>query len=252
MALPLYLAMTAAEISSSDILPGRCAYMACHFSPYTQGLSNIPDALPPGSVLIVNDRLPCQGHSPDLVTGQLEYAVARLHCESVLLDFQRPPDSESETMISKIVRSLPCPVAVTEGFARNVGCAVFLSPAPLHIPLPNQLDPWHDREIWLEATLGQECIAITNQGACIASQFPPDGLSEGFYEEALCCHYRTEVDRNKILFTLFETPESLVKKLTFAASLGVTRAIGLWQELGTFQTGTEHDRCSIAPTEKPC
>ena len=40
MVLPLYLALTAAEISRISSPPALCAYMACHFSPYTEGISN--------------------------------------------------------------------------------------------------------------------------------------------------------------------------------------------------------------------
>ena len=234
MVLPLYLALTAAEISSQEVLPVPMAYMGCSFSPYSLGLSGIPTSLPEGCMLIVNDRMSCQGHSPDLVAGQLQEAVTRLSCESVLLDFQRPPESESKTMVSKIIQALSCPVAVAEEFAVHWDCPVFLSPAPLHIPLSEYLSHWQGREIWLEAALGQETITVTTQGTVTAVQFPPEGLTGGFYEETLCCHYRTKIDGDKILFTLFDTTENLKEKLDLAASLGVTRAVGLWQELKEF------------------
>ena len=234
MVLPLYLALTAAEISSLELLPVPMAYMGCSFSPYSLGLSGIPSSLPEGCMLIVNDRMPCQGHSPDLVVGQLEDAIARLHCESVLLDFQRPPESESEVLVEQIVQSLSCPVAVTEGFAAHLDCPVFLSPAPLNDPLTNHLASWQDREIWLEAALEQMELRVTQEGMSAVSQFPPEGLTGGFFEETLCCSYRTRVDANQIRFTLFDTRESLEKKLELAHSLGVSRAVGLWQELSKF------------------
>ena len=208
------------------------AYMACSFSPYTQGLSGIPSALPEGAMLILNDRMRCQGHSPDLVTGQLQEAVARLGCESVLLDFQRPQSPESDALVSRIVQSLPCPVAVTEGFAAQLDCPVFLSPAPLHLPLADHLAPWQGREIWLEAALGQTEILVTTEGTTAAARFPSERLDGGFYEETLLCSYQTKIGTDRVTFTLFDTPETLEKKLELAASLGVTRAVGLWQELG--------------------
>lgn len=189
--------------------------------------------------MILNDRMSCQGHSPDLVAGQLQEAVDRLGCESVLLDFQRPREPESDAIVSKIIHSLSCPVAVAERFAADLDCPVFLSPAPLHVPLADHLAPWQGREIWLEAALGQGEIIVTAQGTTAATQFPPDGFTGGFYEEALCCHYRTKIGGDRIVFTLFDTPESLEKKLEHAHSLGVKRAVGLWQELGTFPAGKE-------------
>ena len=235
MVLPLYLALTAAEISSQEVLPVPMAYMGCSFSPYSLGLSGIPTSLPEGCMLIVNDRMSCQGHSPDLVAGQLQEAVIRLSCESVLLDFQRPLDSESEAMVGLIVQFLSCPVAVTEGFARDLDCPVFLSPAPLNIPLADHLAPWQGREIWLEAALEQMELRVTSEGISAVSQFPPEGLSGGFFEQTLCCNYRTRVDADRIRFTLFDTLESLEKKLDLAADLGVRRAVGLWQELKGLQ-----------------
>lgn len=239
MVLPLYLARTNAEISVQQPLTGPMAYMACSFSPYTQGLSGIPAALPRGCILILNDRMRCEGHSPDLVAGQLQEAVSRLGCESVLLDFQRSHSPESTAMVTKIVHSLPCPVAVTEAFARDLDCPVFLSPAPLHVPLADHLAPWQGREVWLEAALEQTELLVTPEGITTTAQFPPEGLTGGFFEETLCCNYRTRVDAEQIRFTLFDTPESLEKKLELAHSLGVARAVGLWQELQTFPTGME-------------
>ncbi len=237
MVLPLYLAVTGAEMSGIASTAHPIAYMACHFSPYTQGLTNIPGQLPPDSMLILNDRMPCRGHSADLVVGQLQGIVERLGCESLLLDFQRPPEPESETMVRQIVQSLSCPVAVTEAFAHDLSCPVLLSPAPLHVPLGEYLAPWRGREIWLEAALEQGEITVTASGTDYTRQFPPDGLTDGFYEESLCCHYKTKSTPDRITFTLFDTPSSLQKKLDLAQSHGVSRAVGLWQELGTFLPG---------------
>lgn len=231
MVLPLYLAMTAAEISGQPFLPERLAYMACSFSPYSLGLSGIPSSLPEGSMLIVTDRMSCQSHSSDLVAGQLQDAVTRLSCESVLLDFQRPVEPQSEAVVSKIIQAAPCPVAVTEAFAASFSCPVFLSPAPLHVPLPEYLSPWQGREIWLETALCQEDILITSEGCSYIPRFPTDGMQGGFYDETLYCHYSTKTEPNSIRFTLFDTREDLDKKLELAHTYGVTRAVGLWQEL---------------------
>ncbi len=231
MGLPLYLAMTGAEMRAASQFPTHFAYMACHFSPYGEGITNIPDSLPEKAILILNDRMPCQGHSPNLVAQQLSDAVSRLGCESVLLDFLHPPDSESEAMVRTIVTALECPVAVSAGYAAGLHCPVFLPPCPLHIPLDEYLQPWKGREIWLEAALCQESVRITQKGADCIPQFPPEGLEGGFCEESLCCHYRIEANHDQITFTLFDTGASLEKKLERARSLGVNRAVGLWQEL---------------------
>ena len=232
MALPLYLAMTAPEIASIDRCPPCFSYMACHFSPYGQGLSNLPARLPEGSMLILNDNFPCQKHCPDLVSQQLGEVIEKFRCESLLLDFQRPPEPESEGIIAKILSALPCPAAVTPEYGKSAGCAVFLPPCPLHISLEEYLLPWKQREVWLEAALCQEDAVVTRDGTRFVPQFPADGLTDGFFEDSLHCLYKTQVSEDQIIFTLFDTPESLEKKLELARSLGVSRAVGLWQELG--------------------
>ena len=238
MALPLYLAMTAAELSSSAQIPRELAWMACHFSPWSQGLTNIPDTLPPGAILILNDREPCQGHSPDLIVQQLTDAVRKLGCESVLLDLQRPPEPEAMAIVSAITAALPCPVAVSEPYAQEFDCPVFLPPSPLHVPLGEHLAPWTGREIWLEAALCQEDAVVTPGGVTYVPQFPPERLAGGFAEDTLCCNYRTKLSESEVRFTLYDTQESLEKKLEQARTLGVTRAVGLYQELGkTFPSG---------------
>ena len=231
MALPLYLAMTAAEMSSSASIPEKFAYMACHFSPHSQGLSNLPQDLPESSVLILNDNFPCQGHSPSLVAHQLLEILDHFQCESLLLDFQRPPCPESEQMIRTIVSAVSHPMAISSGHGDLLETAIFLPPCPLHIPMDTYLSPWKGREIWLEAALCQEDIRITEAGASFIPQFPAHGLQGGFPEETLLCQYRIKPEDAAITFTLFDTPESLEQKLEQAQSLGVSRGVGLWQEL---------------------
>ena len=72
MAIPLYLAMTAREFRICKTVPANMAWMACHFSPYGTGLSNLPTSLPPGSMIILNDRTPICGHDPELIAAQLK------------------------------------------------------------------------------------------------------------------------------------------------------------------------------------
>lgn len=233
MALPLNLAMTQSEIAAADQLPSRLAWMSCQFSPFTKGITNIPKSLPEGAMLILDDQQNCFTHSPDLVARQLLDAVQQLGCESVLLDFQRPADPESLAMVHAIVEALPCPVAVTEEFSKDLTCPVFLAPCPLHMPLQAYLQPWLGRELWMEAALCQEIITVTRNGTAFTPDYPVD-LTGGFFEPNLLCRYRIAVSPEKITFTLFDTPETLEKKLKQAQILGISRFVGLYQELSTF------------------
>lgn len=231
MALPLYLAMTAAEISRAAALPEKTAYMACHFSSYSTGLSAIPASLPPGSMLILNDRTPVQGHDPQLIAGQLLQATQALQADSVLLDFQRPGDPLSAAVVQAVVDTLSCPVAVSEYYAEKLTCAVFLSPLPLSCPLKTHLSRWQERECWLETALDSARITLTEAGSMYTPLHPPEAPAPAHREPTLHCRYRIAVTHNTAQFTLFRSPEDLAALLEEAARLGVTRAVGLYQEL---------------------
>lgn len=229
MVLPLYLAMTAAEMGTNTVYPDFCGFMACHFSTYGSGLSNLPHFLPEGSMLILNDRIPWEGHDPKRITEQLRSAVETLNCESVLLDFQRPPVDGVVELIPRLTDALSCPVAVSHLYAGNVTNPVFLPPVPPDIPLKEHLAPWPDREIWLEAALDGCIITLTKQGSTI-SPLPYPASESGHKSEILHCHYTMKVFADRAIFTLFRTREDLAELLEDAQTLGITRAIGLWQE----------------------
>ena len=225
MALPLYLAQTAAEMAGNP-LPGRLAYLACHFSPGGTGLSNLPEALPAGAMLILDDSTPMDGHDLDRVLKQLSAQVERWQCEAVLLDFQRSGVDAQAELARLLTTSLPCPVGVSELYAKGLSCPAFLPPVPPDKPLAEYLAPWKGREIWLEAALEGIILTLTEQGCTAAPllDFPGDGL----LDERLHCHYTVE---SPAFFRLWRTREDLNGLLENARKQGVTRAVGLWQEL---------------------
>ena len=231
MAIPRYLAMTAAEIAANSPLPPKIAWMACHFSPYTTGLSNRPGALPPDSLLILNDVTPIHGHSLEAVAGQLAQCVEAFSCRGILLDFQRPGSAETAALAAYLVQALPCPVAVSEPYAGELSCPVFLPPPPHHVPLAEYLAPWQGRALWLEQALDAETITLTESGACIAPLPPGERFADGHADDALHCHYQIQLTDSQAVFTLFRTPGDLEALLSEAEFLGVTQAVGLFQEL---------------------
>ena len=238
MAIDRYLAMTAAEFFGAAVLPEKMAWMACHFSAYGTSLSNIPRALPAGSLLILNDRMPVHGHDGLAIADTLGQVMEELSCSGILLDFQRPGCQEA-AKIAQAVTSLPCPVCVSQAYAGGLNCPVFLPPVPPHIPVAEYLSPWAGREIWLESSLETEELILTEAGceisAAQAGGFDTPEQADG----TLFCRYRIAVEESKARFSLYRSREDLSALLEAAESLGVTRAVGLWQELngGTFPNG---------------
>ena len=227
MPLPLYLAMTAAEIENFSAFPPQIAWMACHFSPYGTGLSNCPDQLPPGSMLILNDRTPVCGHDPQQVAEQLRQLAGMLQCSRVLLDLQRPGFAEAQLIAAAAVQALPCPVAVSPLYAVDLSCPVFLPPLPLLQPPQAYLVPWKDREIWLDLAPAQATFRVTEAGC----EKTPLETDERFLhmDDRLCCRYGVEPQENGICFHVRQDTEALAKQLE---GTSVTCLVGLYQELG--------------------
>ena len=229
MALPLYLAQTAAEMAGNP-LSDSCAYMACHFSPGGRGLSNLPEMLPTGAMLILDDSSPMDGHDPALILKQLADVISRYSCESLLLDFQRPGLPAQQELARFLCDAPPCPVGVSELYAHGLACPVFLPPVPPDKLLTEHLTPWQGREIWLDTALDGITLTLTESG-CTADplyDFPEDGLTD----KHLNCHYTIETNADSAIFRLWRTMEDLDVLLAEAESQGITKAIGLWQELG--------------------
>ena len=225
-----YLAMTAAEIGANPPLPPKIAWMACHFSPYSAGLSNCPRQLPPGSLLILNDFSPIHGHSPETAANQLRSWVEDFQCSGVLLDFQRPGNTETAALTEYLEGSLPCPVAVSHLYADSLSCPVFLPPVPVQTPVAEYLAPWQGREIWLETALDAVKITVTEKGASFAPLPRVDREDRDFRDETLHCRYRISLSEDRAEFLLYRVKEDLASLLGDAGKHGVTTAVGLYQE----------------------
>ena len=231
MAITPFLAMTAAEIQAAPVLPERFGWMACHFSPYGTGLANLPKDLPKGSLLILNDRIPIQGHDPERIRCQLEEAVERLGCYGLLLDFQRPDCGETASLVRHLSGGFPGMLAVSEGYAAHTDAGVFLPPPPHYVPLAEYTAPWAGRNIWLELAMDAETITVTREGASI-SRLPSPVLPEPRHrEDTLHCHYRTLLREESAEFTLWQTADDLKDLLRDAEAAGISHAVGLYQEL---------------------
>lgn len=230
MAIPLFLAMTQMELRYTAPLPPKAAWMACHFSPYGTGLTDLPDGLPKGSLLILDDRIPEHGHDPALIAEQLGSTVKRLGCAGLLLDLQQEPSRNARTIVAQLVRSLPCPVAVPPPYAEALDCPVFLPPIPPHILPEDHLSPWTGREIWLEASMETVRLTISPNG-CTCSPLPGEDPPCPHCDPSLHCHYAIHQENDDLWFTLTRTWQDLCELLEALHPLGVTTAVGLYQEL---------------------
>ena len=226
MGLPLYLAQTNAEFTACSSLPTHPAWMACHFSPYGTGLCNLPPMLTGDTMVILNDRIPPCRHDPAYILDQL----TQILCGCILLDFQRSGSEETAALTRAILEAESRPVGVTPQYGLDLDCPLFLPPIPPDVPPDTYLTPWQGREIWLEAAMDSLYYTVTEQGSTPAplSKTPDRGLRD----EALFCHYRIETHVDRAGFAIWRTREDLEQLLDAIQAFGVTKAVGLWQELG--------------------
>lgn len=231
MSINRYLAMTAAEFSSVEQLPKQIAWMACHFSCYGAGITNLPRELPVNSIIILNDRTPIHGHDPKEIAKQLSNLADIYSVSAFLLDFQRPNNEQTHTLVKHLVNALPLPVGVTDYYAKGINCPVFLPPPPLDTTLSGYLSPWNGREIWLEIAEDSQIITVTKTENSM-SPLLDNNLCEPFFtEEDLFCNYHIETYDDRACITLHRGESMLKKMLNAAEKMGVTTAIGLYQEL---------------------
>ncbi len=232
MPLDCYLAMTAGEYEGAQTLPDHIGWMACHFSCYGLGLSNLPRNLPEGAMVILNDRTPVCKHDPQRILEELNDLLQALKPSRFLLDFQRPGQEQTQLIARVLSEELSCPVGVSEQYAKELNCPVFLSSPPLHVNLKEYLQPWQGRTIWLEAVLDTETITVTREGSSF-SQETVQELDVPFFEETdLHCNYHIHIREDAAVFTLQRDREQLGRLLDEAQESGVELAVGLYQQLG--------------------
>lgn len=231
MPIPCYLALTGAEFANIRPLPKKIAWMACHFSCYATGLSNLPKTLPRGSVIIVNDRTPPDRHDPQRILEQLQALSEVCKPDGFLLDLQRSGIRLNQQIAQLLTEQLPCPVGVTAEYAVDLCCPVFLEPPPLHVPLEEYIASWKGRDIWLELAMETAKYTVTAQDCQIEPE-ENEPLPEPFFtEDSLFCRYHTELLEDKAVFTLQRTQKELEALLLSPSD--ITCAIGLWQQLGS-------------------
>lgn len=234
MFLPIYLAMTSQEIAHFEDISSTLCYMSCHFSSSGTGLFNLPDHLPPHSLLCIDDSTPIINHDPKSVCKQIHDIIGNQYIDGILLDFQRQENPITQKIIEAILDHIHCPVAVSHIYAKEYTCPVFLPPLPLRTTLSDYLSPWSGRDIWLEIGTDKQMATVTSDRFAVEDiQDLPNDCP--YYKEAsLLCHYSTHIKPDRITFYLHRTAEDLMELQLQAQRMGVSKFVGLWQQLQQF------------------
>ena len=223
------LAMTPEEFLRVRPLPSGAGWMSCRFSP--QGLRDLPRRMPPGCLLILEDSIPPENTDPERIADQLRQVLTSFRCCGLLLDFQQENNPDCRMLSQYLPGVLPCSVGVSQLYAGEGDCPVFLSLLPPHQSLEAAVAPWKGRELWLEIGPAPEKILLTAEGSVylpVPSPLPPCPREDS----RLCCHYGIRVREDRAEFFLRRDPNDLRRLLRQGEALGVTRYAGLYRELG--------------------
>ena len=230
MGIPQYLAMTDGEIAACARLPPRLARMGCHFS--DDGLVELPQVLPGGALLVVDDRVPMAAQNPEHILDQLAEALEKLSCTGLLLDFQQKENAPQRELVRLLARELTVPLAAPPAYAAE-GCRLFLPPVAADQTVEEALSPWAGKKIWLDTAPAAVRLALTKQG-CTRTPLPRMAASGIFKDPGLCCRYSIEPTLNGgFQFTLYRDRCCMEAILEQAAAFGAELAVGLSQEWET-------------------
>lgn len=230
MGIPQYLAMTDGEIAACVRLPPRLARMGCHFS--DDGLVELPQVLPDGALLVVDDSVPMTAQDPEHTLDQLAEALEKFSCTGLLLDFQQAENAPQRELVRLLTRELTIPLAAPPAYAVE-GCRLFLPPVAADQTVEEALSPWAGKKIWLDTAPAAVRLELTKQG-CTRTPLPRMAASGIFKDPGLCCRYSIEPTLNGgFQFTLYRDLCCIEAILEQAAAFGAELAVGLSQEWET-------------------
>ncbi len=235
MSIPLFLAITPAEFAHLPELPNPLAWMSVRLSLTSPGLSNVPSQLPPGSLIIFDDKTPWSGHSVELVCKEMTTLLLNTKAYGLLLDFERAPTPETILLVkalSQCCKEIGIPLAAPEGYGGDESVAVFTSPFPCW-KKPTETSNDH-RALWLDASPTAHALRITQDHAVgIALPYPPETPPEEdqiHWDESLHCAYWTDFDGDGLVITMYRTPEKTTELLAELPSSPFRLAVGVWRE----------------------
>lgn len=226
-----YHAMTAAEWLTAPKLPEMPAWMACHFSPYGTGLSNLPKMLPADALIMVSDRISPAGHDAALMVSQLADLTAAFKPAAIVLDLEAPENDFCRELARQCCKLKNVEVAVASRYAQDLPCSVFLSAAQLWTKPEDWLQPWEGRTIWAESVLQRGLVTVTDEGAAYKElpwEEPEEGLA---VDEELQVAYRIRETKDAVEVMLWRGRKELDTWMQMLKGLGISRFLGLYQQL---------------------
>lgn len=230
MEIHWYPAMTPEEIAQRQTRPEHYAWMAAHFDPRGNGLTDLPEKMPADGILILNDKIPYTGHSSEKICRTMMDCLNRWKLQGILLDFERPVSEQLREVVKNLVTSLPCPTVC--GQALDIPGLVPLISMP-ELTQPSEEYFTGHKGAWLEVRK-QAAIYRVDQDGCsiVQTSEPTKNTPEVMFDSALCAHYQAAPGPDSVEFILWRDREDRKKIMEIGQAAGIEIMVGLYQELG--------------------
>ncbi len=216
-----------------------------HFSVSGPGLSSRPHRLPPGSLILLDDQTPWNGHSLEAVCQETTDVLLRTGAAGLLLDFERPPTDETACLAQCLIQCCQeagCPIGMPPDYLGSGGGRRLPPPLPCHRTPEQALAPYHGREIWLEAAAGgcQVTLGADTPAICPGRPPPPGGrvrtVHRIYRPTPMLCRYFSYPTDSGLQLALYDTEETLAEAETAVrpwASPWQSESGGSWHSDGT-------------------
>ena len=240
--MQLYLTVDATHESDAAGLSRSLAHMCYRIGPASRLMRN---AAPKGGVMVLTDAGCPSFQQPKQLTEDILQECRRCRFSGVLADFEGPSNEDSHRFLTELSQQLRragkrfyVPLSRAALFPdAHVLFGTALSGGNYYQHLRHTAKELSARRIaldlqWLRMEFPLPCPS--GAGRTLKPQQLKDLMTRqqpvSLFSEALCAHYFTYAQGAEHRFVLYDTEDSMVKKLRFAAELGCSGAFLLYSE----------------------
>lgn len=237
MSIPIYLAASPDETAGISGYPA--ARLGCRLSQDTPALLAPDPPDDPASLMVLRDDAP-PAYSPTPALARMLAAYAQNYHAGLVCDWRKPAlpfyDALS-SLLDEVCAELGLPLWLTEHYAAgsqwaNAMIASDVSEGFFSQRLADAASRWPGRCVLSLSPLRVRCV-LPGPGETLEMEALPELLSAApvFFSDDLCCMYFSRSENGGVAFTLYDTRETIERKLQAAEAAGFQAAVGPLPEL---------------------
>lgn len=237
MSIPIYLAAFPEDTGDTSGYPA--ARLGCRLSQDTPALLAPDPPDDPASLMVLRDDAP-PPYTPTPALARMLVTYAQNYHAGLVCDWRKPAVPFYEALAALLDEScaeLGLPLWLTESYAGSSQDAMVMigsdaTEGVFSQRLAGAASRWPGRCILSLLPLRVRCV-LPRPGETLEMEalpeLPPD--VPAFFSEELCCMYCSSSDGDGVAFTLYDTKETVGRKLQAAEDAGFQAAVGPLPEL---------------------